>query len=203
MTEAETIVEALLNAEQEDTRRLDRVFHLPPQPGRLHEEDDEDDDEETIKDILGPDFYDPVPPQQPKSGSIERFDRWANVSIGDRNFCISYLTPVAVYIPGEGIMFTDRDWSTTTSRHIAKWAAEIGMTGQGGTPYKYAELKKRFKRIPQIELTQMFKAESSQVAWSKKEMRQATKFRPTAGYKYVDPEHKIELRPFEPPKEEI
>jgi hypothetical protein len=156
-----------------------------------------DDDVELIKDIIGP----VGPPAAPKTGSVERFGRWANIKVGDKHFCISYLTPVAVYIPGQGIMFTDRDWSHSTALHIAKWAEEIGMTDIGGKAYTYRDIKKRFKRIPQSEITDLFRQEASQVDWGKREMKRARKFRPPVFYKEVEPEHKIELRPYQPPEE--
>ncbi len=34
---------------------------------------------------------------------------------------ISYETPVAAYVPGEGWVRTSTKWSVTTTRHINKW----------------------------------------------------------------------------------
>lgn len=202
MIQAEEIVHALLDADSQDAKQI--TSHPPQSIRRVQEEEDFGDEDETIKDILGPDYYDPRPPTQALPGSIERFGRWANVTIGGREFCISYLTPVAVYTPGEGIKFTQRDWSTTTSNHIADWAEEIGMTGPEGKRYKYGELKKRFQRIPQEEITRMFKEESAKVNWSKKDMKAAERVPSNGrGYKYVDPEHKVSLPRWEEPKEEI
>lgn len=53
--------------------------------------------------------------------------------IGSNRFLISYHTPVAAYIDGEGYFRTSRKWSSTTSKHINKWlqgvaAKEISQT---------------------------------------------------------------------------
>lgn len=40
------------------------------------------------------------------------------VSLSDgREVCLSYSTPVAVFIPGRGVVKTDRRYSVTSSRH--------------------------------------------------------------------------------------
>ena len=36
---------------------------------------------------------------------------------------VSYETPVAAFIPGRGIVRTEKKWSNTTTRHINKWIA--------------------------------------------------------------------------------
>lgn len=41
---------------------------------------------------------------------------------------VSYSTPVAVHIPGEGAYKTDKKWSATTSRHLSKWASGHGIS---------------------------------------------------------------------------
>jgi len=33
----------------------------------------------------------------------------------------SYQTPVAAFVPGKGILRTEKFWSVTTSKHINKW----------------------------------------------------------------------------------
>ena len=34
---------------------------------------------------------------------------------------VSYQTPVAAFLPGQGFMRTNKKWSVTTSRHINSW----------------------------------------------------------------------------------
>ena len=163
----------------------------------LNEEDDED--EETIKDILGPDYLEFTPQELPQPGTVERFDRWANITIGDKNFCISYLTPVAVYIPGQGVLINDRGWSKTTKRHIVKWANHIGVGPSGGFE-RWAEVDKQYPKVPQQDLINMFKEESSRVKWTKRQAKHATTFRTPAFWKggsedrvSVDPSSKESL----------
>lgn len=53
--------------------------------------------------------------------------------VGNNRFLISYHTPVAAYVEGEGWYRTSRKWSNTTSKHINKWlqgvaAKEIPQT---------------------------------------------------------------------------
>jgi hypothetical protein len=43
------------------------------------------------------------------------------VHIGDSAVLFSYSTPVAAFIPGKGFVATDRNYSTTTSRHVNQW----------------------------------------------------------------------------------
>lgn len=38
----------------------------------------------------------------------------------------SYSTPVAAHIPGVGYVFTDKQWSRTTSKHIGQFIARNG-----------------------------------------------------------------------------
>lgn len=171
MTEAEEIVEALLELD-EHVGLTESARVLPVSRGvfSLHEEDDE----ETIKDILGVDYLEEPEDAAPVPGEVERFDRWADIKIGDKNFCVSYLTPVAVYIPGQGAMLTDRDWSPTTKRHIVKWMNHIGL-GPAEGYRKYAEVAARFPEVPQQELIDLFKRESKRVRWTKRQVRKAEK----------------------------
>jgi len=37
---------------------------------------------------------------------------------------VSYETPVAAFIPGEGVIKTEKKWSGTTSKHINQWIAD-------------------------------------------------------------------------------
>lgn len=39
---------------------------------------------------------------------------------------VSYTTPVAVYVPGEGFLETDQKFSRTTSKHITEWKQRQG-----------------------------------------------------------------------------
>lgn len=199
MIDIERILGQWSNAETENTTLTSSAS--PQALRRVHEE--EFDDEETIKDILGPDFNTPAPAANPQFGEVERFGRWANITVGNTQFCISYLTPVAVKVQGQPMEFTARDWSATTSNHIAKWAEEIGLTKADGKPYKYVELKRMFKRIPQEELNRRFKEEASKTDWSKQQRKQATSYRTPKGYKYVDSEHKIDMPRYTPPEQEF
>jgi len=125
----------------------------------------EADDEETIKDILGADYHEP--PDQPEEGAVMRHDRWADVKIGDWNFCISYLTPVAYYEPGRGVTVTEKRWSNATLKHIMKWAEEIGFGGHR----RYAELEARAKTMPQEQMIELFKEKAGRVRWTKRQSK--------------------------------
>jgi hypothetical protein len=135
--------------------------------------EDNGEDEETIKDILGGDPNEPPEPSH-EEGRVERFDRWANVTIGQRQFCVSYLTPVAMYEPGKGVVITDRYWSNATWRHVVKWLNEIGM-GPAGGYRRWSEVEPRYPRMPQDELLQRFKELAQHVRWSKRQASAATR----------------------------
>lgn len=126
----------------------------------------EADDEDTIKDILGADYQEPE--QAPEEGEVERHDRWADVKMGDWNWCISYLTPVAFYEPGAGITVTQKRWSNATLNHIKKWADHIGF---GGGFRRYADLEARAKTMPQEEMIELFRMRAGRVRWSKRHAR--------------------------------
>lgn len=49
----------------------------------------------------------------------------------------SYATPVAAFVPGEGVLVTEKKHSTTTSRHINSWV--LRQTGN----------RTRYKSVPQ------------------------------------------------------
>lgn len=156
----------------------------------------ETEDDETIKDILGADYLEEPPVPEPEEGFVDRHDRWADISIGDKHFCISYLTPVAVYLPGEGITVTTRDWSNATKRHIVKWTNEIGF----GNYSRYSEIQQaidegRVKEMDQRSLSELFKKWAARVHWSKRQARQAHQFRqPVYGLK-GGTEDRIDVRP--------
>jgi len=38
---------------------------------------------------------------------------------------MSYETPVAAFIPGQGVIRTSKKWSATTSKHINKWLQQF------------------------------------------------------------------------------
>src|SRR5208337_4459374 len=156
-----------------------------------------EDDDETIKDILGVDYLEPPQEAGPVVGNVDRHDRWANITIGNNHFCISYLTPVAVYISGQGVYLTDKFWSKTTSRHMAKWASEIGL---GTDTLSYHSLAQNCKRMTQDDITELFKRESSRVMWTNQQAHQATTFRqPKYGLK-GGTEHRISVEPYRRPK---
>lgn len=169
---------------------------------RVHEE--EFDDEDTIRDIIGPDYVNPDAMPKPVYGEIERFGRWANVTIGNKDYCISYVTPVAVRIRGEGFKITDRDWSTTTSNHMTKWAEEIGVTDENGRRLKYRDFLQMGERIPQSEISRMFREDAKTVDWTHQQRKKVTAYPdPVAGHKYVDTQDKIDLPRYEPPQPEF
>jgi len=49
------------------------------------------------------------------------------VTVGELTVLFSYQTPVAAFVPGEGYLVTDKKWSNTTTRHINKWLASMGV----------------------------------------------------------------------------
>lgn len=173
MIESEVIVESLLESNDDDESisglLAGSLGHRPFQ--HLKPLSEADEDEDTIKDILGIDYLEGPQTLEPAEGSIERVDRWADMQIGDNHFCISYLTPVAVYLSGEGIKLTDRYWSNATRRHIVKWANHIGAGGYR----RYAELADRCGEIPQSDLIELFKQQATRVQWSKRQAKKLKK----------------------------
>ena len=158
------------------------------------------DDDETLKDILGPDYMAP-PEDKGVPSKVNRFDRWADIEIGDFNFCISYLTPVAVYEPGKGVKVTQKTWGPATCKHIVKWANYIGIGPYGGGYRTYRELRQspHITTMPQEELTEMFKNHAKTVHWTKKEAKHATA-RPYTSNKHFPGlksgyEDRIDIRP--------
>lgn len=67
----------------------------------------------------------------------------------DTTLLVSYNTPVAAFIIGEGWVRTDRKWSQTTSRHITKWLRHYGKTG--------ILAGREVKTVPQDRLDAMLK----------------------------------------------
>lgn len=154
-----------------------------------------EDDDETIKDILGVDYLEPPPPEAVVHGSVERFDRWADIQIGNNSFCVSYLTPVAAQLSGQGLMITDKDWSNATANHIKKWLEHTGNV-PGATELKWSKLKRQLTRVPQQDLIDMFKREVVRVMWTKQQAKRATTFRqPKYGLK-GGTEHRISVEPY-------
>lgn len=142
-------------------KALDRLLYLV-----LEDEEDEGGDE-TIKDILGPNYMEPEPPEH-LPGEVHRHDRWCDVEIGNDHFCISYLTPVAVFQQGQGMRITDRNWSHATCNHIKKWMDHIGF---GDTRQPWAQLRAKYPSIPQEELIDLFRQQASKVKWTKRQAR--------------------------------
>lgn len=59
------------------------------------------------------------------------------ISLSDgREVCLSYGTPIAVFVPGRGVLQTDRKYSVTTSRH-----ANAFMQGSTHTVIPHAEFR--------------------------------------------------------------
>ena len=130
----------------------------------------DNDDDQTIADILGADYREEPEPDY-QQGEVDRHGRWADIKVGDKNFCISYLTPVAVYLPGEGVKITDRYWSVTTAHHMVKWAKHIGMGF-----HNWADMQERCDSMPQVELLQMFKDAAQTVRWTKRQAKTAKNY---------------------------
>jgi len=127
-----------------------------------------EDDYETIKDILGDTEPDEVTAEEPEvRGDVYRHDRWADVQIGDNHFCISYLTPVAVYLHGQGCHITDRRWGTATSSHIVKWLDHIGF----GDFRRYSQVVAEIPSMPQQDLINLFRKEAKRVRWTKRQIK--------------------------------
>lgn len=171
---------------------LDRLQRLPVQQ-------EAEDDDETIKDILGVDYLEPPPPESALRGEVDRFDRWADITIGNNSFCISYLTPVAARLTGQGLVITDKDWSNTTTRHIKKWLEYTGNVPDA-TERKWAELKRQLTRVPQQDLIDMFKRESVKVMWTKQQANKATTFRPPKFGLKGGTEDRVSVEPYHQPK---
>ncbi len=155
----------------------------------------EADDDETIKDILGPDYQEPLP--QPAKGEIFRHDRWADVKIGNRHYCISYLTPVA-YSDPDGVVRTAKHWSTSTLNHIRKWLAHLDYNTKN-----WAEVQDRFPNtLPQEKLVEMFKQDALRVKWNKRQARKLDAVPNKVPYYKSDGDERVSVNPYhEPPKE--
>jgi hypothetical protein len=129
------------------------------------------EDEDDFKDLE----YEPPPKLK---GDVYRHDRWKAVRMGDDNFCVSYLTPVAVYKQGEGVFISDRTWSSSTAKHITKWLNHIGFdTGYDN----WQQIKRRFNTMPQMELVELFRAKAKQVDWTQRQARTLQTLPPIAG----------------------
>ena len=162
----------------------------------LEADDDFDMGDEPAKDILGPNFG-AGPDKGSKEGYVERHGRWADVAIGDDHWCISYLTPVAVFINGEGPFITEKYWSQATTKHIKKWAEEIGW-GSGMT---WQEIQQRAKRMSQQDLIDRFKKAQGLVKWTRRQADKLEKL-PEIGYCGLKScrDDRVELEPYEEPE---
>jgi hypothetical protein len=49
---------------------------------------------------------------------------------GDVTVCLSYGTPVAAFVPGQGYVKTDRRYSVTTSKHANQFCRNGGSDGR-------------------------------------------------------------------------
>lgn len=63
--------------------------------------------------------------------------QFANVTIVNlndgRSVCLSYGVPVAAFIPGRGMVKTDRKWSVTTSKHANTFCRTQGYSSKDET----------------------------------------------------------------------
>ena len=123
----------------------------------------EDDDEDTIAGIMGDDVM-PADGAALDRGIVERFDRWANIKMGPYSFCVSYLTPVAVYIDGRGCFISTKKWSAATAKHIKLWIKHTG--GDPGV--------NPGQPMSQDELTALFKEQVKTVRWTSKQAKKAS-----------------------------
>jgi len=130
----------------------------------------EEGDEENLQDLLGHDYALAEPVPQGLPAEVDVHDRWKDVKIGDVHFCISYLTPVAVYRPGLSVFLTDKQWSSSTSNHIRKWYNMLLSPPTG--EYSYKQIRKESSTMPQSELTELFRKQSRKALWTKKQSRQ-------------------------------
>lgn len=155
----------------------------------------EADDDETIKDILGPDYQEPLP--QPAKGEIFRHDRWADVKVGNRHYCVSYLTPVA-YTEGGKVVRTDRHWSSSTLNHIRKWLNHLGFNTRN-----WGEVQELFpETVSQEKLVEIFKEDAQRVKWSKRQARKLDAVPNKVPYYKSGSEDRVNVNPYhEPPKE--
>lgn len=157
----------------------------------------EDEGEENLQDLLGQDYALAEPVPQGLPAEVEVHDRWKDVRIGDVHFCISYLTPVAVYIPGQGVTLTDKQWSSSTSNHIRKWYNEILSPPHGDLSYKV--IRAESSTMPQNELTELFRKQSKKALWTKKQARAIERLprnmeRPLKS----GTEHRVSVKPHQP-----
>lgn len=58
------------------------------------------------------------------------------VSTDDVTILVSYSTPVAAFVPGQGVLRTEKWFSQTTTKHINKW---IGNNFPTATQTKVAQ----------------------------------------------------------------
>jgi hypothetical protein len=134
----------------------------------------EDEDDDTLAAIMGDDTIPPAGAGMER-GIVERFDRWANIQMGDYSFCVSYIVPVAVYIKNKGCFISDKKWSQTTNRHIQKWIKHTGGSADAET-----------QTMPQAEITTLFKQQAKTMRWTSKQAKKATKrgvsLLPTGGH---------------------
>lgn len=176
-----------------------------------------EDDDETIKDILGKDYYAPEPKPK-KEGEIKRFhpsrkniaagndygvregnSRWADIRIGNNHYCVSYLTPVALWASGGELIRTNREWSNATKSHITLWAAYLLITDE---VMRWKLFIQRFpKTMPQEELSRQFNQEAAQVDWTPQQRRHAEMLPPNQGLRdeYQD---RIKVDKYREPEED-
>ena len=63
------------------------------------------------------------------------------LELGEKTVLVSYSTPVACHISGEGFFKTDTKWSVTTSKHITRF-----LNRHGGS---------KFEVMPQVWFNQL------------------------------------------------
>lgn len=150
------------------------------------------EDEENLQDLLGQDYALAEPVPQGLPASVEVHDRWKDVTIGDAHFCISYLTPVAVSLPGRGVFLTDKQWGTSTSNHIRKWYSELFR------PMSYREVRGQCEAMPQNELVELFKQWSRKALWTKKQSRAIDRLPTQVGGLKSDSAERVSVNPHQP-----
>lgn len=168
MTEADKIVKALLEVEG---------------------------DEENLADLLGADYAQTEPNPQGLPASVEVHDRWKDVTIGDVHFCISYLTPVAVSLPGRGVVITDKQWGSSTSNHIRKWYNSVFTPPE---PVGYPDIRARCEKMPQNELVELFKQYSKKALWTDKQSRAIDRLPSQVGGLRSGTAERVSVKPHQP-----
>ncbi len=61
------------------------------------------------------------------------------IELGDRTVFFSYSTPVAVFVPGQGVKVTEQYHSVTTSKHINQFVQRTGAKTVEKVPQSFLD----------------------------------------------------------------